>query len=132
MNSLARGNRGVRQARAIAITRRAQQEGAFKVVPLPVLAEVYRGDRSDAAIDRLFVTGVRRVGIDLRAVRLAGGLRARAGTGSAVDAIVITTAVRLGGGVVATSDPDDMRALAADYPNVKIWSLNESLPPSGR
>jgi hypothetical protein len=38
---------------------------------------------------------------------------------------VVATAVRLGGGVIATSDPDDLRALAADHPNVRIWSLNE-------
>jgi hypothetical protein len=95
------------------------------VVPLAVLAEVYRGDASDAGVDRLFVTGVRRAGLDLRTVRLAGRLRSRAGVGSAVDAMVVATAVRLGGGVVATSDPQDMRALAADHSNVKVWSLDE-------
>ena len=94
-------------------------------MPLPVLAEVYSGDATDAAVDRLFVNGVRRLGLDLRTTRLAGRLRSRAGTGSAVDAIVVATAVRLGGGVLATADPDDFRRLAADHPNVTIWSLNE-------
>jgi hypothetical protein len=115
----------VLRTRAIAIARRAQVEGAFRVVPLAVLAEVYRGDASDAGVDRLFVAGVRRAGLDLRTVRLAGRLRSRAGVGSAVDAIVVATAVRLGGGVVATSDPGDMRALAAGQSNVKVWSLDE-------
>jgi predicted nucleic acid-binding protein len=101
------------------------QERALRVVPLTVLAEVYRGDATDARVDRLFVGGVRHVGLDLKTARLAGQLRARARVGSAVDAIVVATAVRLGGGVIATSDPDDMRALAAGYSNVVVWSLNE-------
>ncbi len=91
---------------------------------MAVLAEVYRGDTTDARVDRLFVSGVRRAGLDLKTVRLAGRLRARAGLGSAVDAIVVATAIRLGGAVIATSDPEDMKALAVDYPNVAIWSLN--------
>lgn len=111
--------------RAVAIARRAQREHAERIVPMPVLAEVYRGDASDARIDRLFTSGVRRPGLDLRTVRLAGRLRARARVGSAVDAIVVATAVRLGGAVVATGDPDDLRRLAADSPNVVIWSLND-------
>ena len=100
-------------------------EHAERVVPMPVLAEVYRGDATDARIDRLFVSGVQRVGLDLRTVRLAGRLRARAGFGSAVDAIVVATAVRLGGAVIATADPDDFGVLAAGNPNVIIWSLND-------
>lgn len=95
------------------------------VAPIAVLAEVYRGDGSDAGIDRLFSAGVRRAGLDVRLVRLAGRLRTRARTGSAIDAIVVATAVHLGGGVIATSDADDMRALAVDNPNVKVWSLDE-------
>jgi len=93
-------------------------------VPLAVLAEVYRGDATDVGVDRLFVSGVRRAGLDLRTARLAGQLRTKAGVGSAVDAIVIAIAIRLGGGVVATSDPDDLAALAADHLNVHVWSLN--------
>jgi hypothetical protein len=103
-------------------------ERAERVVPIAVLAEVYRGDASDAGVDRLFVSGVRRAGLDLRTARTAGQLRARARVGSAVDAIVVATAVRLGGAVIATADPSDLGALAADHPNVAIWSLNDSAP----
>jgi hypothetical protein len=70
----------------------------------------------------LFINGVRRLALDLRTTRLAGQLRARAGTGSAVNAIVVATAIRLGG-IVATADSDDLTRLAADCPNVAIWSL---------
>jgi predicted nucleic acid-binding protein len=90
-----------------------------------VLAEVYRGTPADSMIDRLVNGVATTVGLDLRTARTAGQLRAQARRGSAVDAIVVATAVRLGGGVVATSDPDDLSALAADHPNVKVWSLNE-------
>jgi predicted nucleic acid-binding protein len=108
--------------RALAIARRAQRERAERVVPLPVLAEVYRGDASDACVDRLFVNGVRRLALDLRTTRLAGQLRSGAGTGSAVDAIVVASAIRLGGGIVATVDSDDLKRLAA---TTRTW-------PSGR
>ena len=77
---------------------------------MPVLAEVYRGEPADAAIDRLVSTGVDLVGLSLRTVRLAGRLRSVAGTGSAVDSIVVATAIRLGGGIVATGDHDDLAA----------------------
>ena len=40
-----------------------------------------------------------------------------------VDALVIATAIRLGGGIVATGDPDDLRSLAREHANVKVQSL---------
>lgn len=88
-----------------------------------MLAEVYEGDRTDVEVDRLIDTAADVVGITLRTVRLAGSLRVRAGRGSAVNALVVASAVRLGGAVIATADPDDLRALAADHPNVKVWAL---------
>jgi len=36
---------------------------------------------------------------------------------------VTATAIRLGGGIVATGDPDDLRALAREHANVKVQSL---------
>ncbi len=114
--------RGVVRLRAAAIVDRARRERATIAVPLPVLAEVYRGDGADARIDRLVRT-LRRVPLTLSIARLAGQLRTRAGRGSAVDAMVVAATVRLGGGLIATSDPDDIGALAAGYPNVKAWSL---------
>jgi len=93
-----------------------------------VLAEVYRGDASDAGIDRLSGRAADVVPLTPGIVRLAGLLRSVARRGSAVDAIVVATAVRIGGAVVATSDPHDLEALAADHPNVRIWPLNEVLP----
>jgi hypothetical protein len=44
--------RGVATLRAHAIGRVAAQSGERPVIPLVVLAEVYRGDAADAAVDR--------------------------------------------------------------------------------
>jgi predicted nucleic acid-binding protein len=87
-----------------------------------VLSEVYRGDGTDVQVDRLLST-VRELPLTRSIARLAGQLRATAGTGSGVDAMVAATAVRAGGGLVATGDPDDLEALTAAHPNVKVWRL---------
>ena len=57
--------------------------------------------------------------------RIAGHLLADAGAGSemAIDALVVATAISLGGGIVATHDPDDIRLLAARQPNVSVFSI---------
>lgn len=123
VSALARpAERGVLRLRAAAIAARARQDEAVIAVPLPVLAEVYRGDGSDVAVDRL-VGSVRELPLTRSIARLAGQLRARAGQGSAVDAMVAATAVRAGGALIATGDSDDLRALAAGHPNVRVWAL---------
>ena len=52
--------------------------------------------------------------------RTAGHSFARVDAGSemAVDALVVATAVRLGGGIAVTHDPEDLSAFAARNPNV--------------
>ena len=67
---------------------------------------------------QVVITGVRMA-------RIAGHLLADAGAGSemAIDALVVATAIRLGGGIVATHDPDDIRLLAARQPNVSVFSI---------
>lgn len=57
--------------------------------------------------------------------RIAGHLLSRAGADSSmvVDALVVATAVRFGGGVIATHDPDDLGRLAAGHPNVAIFEI---------
>jgi hypothetical protein len=58
----------------------------------------------------------------LRIARIAGHLLAQAGLGSesAVDALVIGTAVWLGGGMVLTHDPRDLSRVGAPHPNVRV------------
>jgi hypothetical protein len=38
----------------------------------------------------------------------------------AVDALVVATAIRFGGGLILTHDPDDLGFLAAGQPNVRV------------
>ena len=84
-------------------------------MPTVVLTEALSGDhRRDYGQNRLLRT------CDLRAVdealaREAAALRARVQgrrIPSAVDAIVVAVADQAGGGIVLSSDPGDLRALA--------------------
>jgi len=61
----------------------------------------------------------------MRIARTAGHLLAAIGAGSdlAVDALVVSTCIRLGGGVILTHDPTDLRRLAGAHPNVQIIAL---------
>lgn len=92
-------------------------------VPSAVLVELYRGAGSDEAVDLVLGRGFARVvTTGVRIARIAGHLLAAAGRGSehAVDALVVATAIRLGGGLVLTHDPDDLEILAIDHSNVRI------------
>lgn len=95
-------------------------------VPTAVLAESYRGTPADSAIDRVLGHGIRPITIGQATARQAGGLRYRDNLDSChtVDALVVATAIRLGGGIVATGDPDDLRSLAREHANVKVQSLS--------
>lgn len=95
-------------------------------VPSAVLVELYRGRGADEVIDGVLARGVAQVvTTGVRIARIAGHLLADANAGSemAIDALVVATAIRLGGGVVVTHDPDDMRLLAARHANVAIYSI---------
>jgi predicted nucleic acid-binding protein len=95
-------------------------------VPTAVLAEAYRGTAADAAIDRVLGRGIRPITTGQATARQAGALRYRDRLNSChtVDALVIATAIRLGGGIVATGDPDDLQSLARDHANVRIQPLS--------
>lgn len=95
-------------------------------VPSAVLVELYRGRGTDEAIDTVLARGFAQVvTTGARIARVAGHLLANARRGSemAIDALVVATTIRLGGGVVATHDPDDLDLLAADHPNVAIAAI---------
>jgi len=91
-----------------------------------VLVELYRGSGTDAAIDSVLARGFAQVvTTGARTARVAGHLLASAGAGSelAIDALVVATAIRFGGGVVLTHDPDDLTRLAAGHPGIAIASI---------
>lgn len=92
-------------------------------VPSAVLVELYRGVGIDEAIDQVLGRGFARVvTTGVRIARIAGHLLAKADrdSESAIDALVVATAVRLGGGLILTHDPGDLEHLGADHPNVRV------------
>lgn len=95
-------------------------------MPSATLVELYRGGGADEAIDLELGRGYARViTTGIRVARLAGHLLASIGAGSelAVDALVVATAIRVGGGLILTHDPADFEHLAANYPNVRIAAV---------
>lgn len=95
-------------------------------VPSAVLVELYRGGGTDSAIDSVLACGFAQVvNTGARTARVAGHLLAAAGVGSelAIDALVVATAIRFGGGIVLTHDPGDLSRLAAGHPNLAIAAI---------
>ena len=95
-------------------------------IPSAVLVELYRGRGSDEAIDGVLARGFAQVvTTGVRMARIAGHLLANADAGSemAIDALVVATAIRFGGGVVVTHDPADIRRLAARHSNVSVFDV---------
>ena len=109
-----------------AAMRSAHLRNAPVRIPTAVLVELYRGPGFDEPIDRVVVQGFAQiVTTGARIARIAGHLLAKAGAGSelAIDALVVATAVRLGGGIVLTHDPEDLTKLAAGHANVAVASI---------
>lgn len=95
-------------------------------MPSAVLVELYKGRGFDEPVDdqlRRGYIGVMTTGA--RTARIAGHLLVRVGHGSesAVDALVVATAVRLGGGIILTHDPQDLETLAADFPHIRVVAI---------
>jgi predicted nucleic acid-binding protein len=102
--------------------RSAQRRNEAVRVPAAILLELYRG-QDDEPIDQELGRGhVKVITTGLRISRTAGYVLAGAGAGSemAVDALVVATAVRLGGGLILTHDLADLRRLAVNHPNVRV------------
>jgi hypothetical protein len=109
--ALAHGGAPARAAMA-----RAVAEGYVAVIPTPVLAQVHRGGRDRAHVDRV----VKAVGALLptseAVARRAGELQARAGTSDAIDGIVAAEALTSAPALILTSDADDLRRLVEGEP----------------
>jgi predicted nucleic acid-binding protein len=106
-----------------AAMRSAARRGHLVRVPSAVLVELYRGSGTDEPIDQELHRGyVRVITTGLRIARIAGHLLARSGRGgeTAVDALVVATAIRLGGGMILTHDPADLELLATEHRNVRV------------
>lgn len=92
------------------------------VVPTAVIAESTTGKvRTDTNINRLLKACDIDPNVSERTARRAGQLRVAATRGSAVDAIVV--AIAEPDSTVATTDPDDLNALASHADCVTIETL---------
>ncbi|HVU00882.1 MAG TPA: PIN domain-containing protein [Polyangiaceae bacterium] len=127
LNALAQpAARGVVASRASAILRLAFERRALIRVPAPVLAEVCRGVRYDAAVNRLLGNpGIVVAELTRPVAQRAGHLLARLKLSSAhaVDAFVVATALQFETAVIATGDPADIRRLAAPFRHVGVLAL---------
>ena len=104
--------------------RLAESNRQSVLVPAGVLAQTVRGSRGDALINRLLKQPQVEVTLhDERRARIAGRLLAQAGTTDAIDALVVAEAIDRGGAIILTSDPADLRALAAGHPNVAVLAV---------
>ncbi len=91
------------------------------VVPSIVLVECLSGRQHNDALVNRFLKRCRIVDAPHESLaRRAGALRARAGRGSAVDAVVVAMAEP--GGAVVTGDVKDLRALAAYAQDVTVFA----------
>jgi len=101
------------------------------LVPAVICAEVCRGVAHtravEAALERYETRrgdrpAVRCVDTDFELAKRVGAILHAAGSGSAdlADAHVVAVCARFGGGIVATSDPDDMHRLAEAVPAIRV------------
>ena len=106
--ALIAGDRSDRQVWAL--HRRALERQIVPTVPAGVLTQAWRGP-SQAQLAR-FLKGCRVEELEERRAKAAGTACGRAGTSDVVDAAVVVGAAARGD-VVITSDPADLRQLAA-------------------
>ena len=127
VSALARPHQDLHRHQLVRAALRSAHQRNFPVrVPSAVLVELYRGGATDAAIDSVLARGFAQVvTTGARTARVAGHLLAATGAGSelAIDALVVATAIRFGGGVVVTHDPTDLTRLAVNHPNVAIAAI---------
>jgi predicted nucleic acid-binding protein len=115
-------SRGEQRARAF--LDRALELGAEVFVPSVVVAETVRGrGPRDAPVDRVLSAVDSVLAADESAARTAGRLLGRARSSETIDALVVASAVELGGGRIVTGDPDDLRLLAGGTTGVAIHRI---------
>lgn len=127
LNALANPtDRGSLTLRARAIARVAHERGVLLRVPAPVLAEVCRGSRFDAAVNQLLNREAIRVAELTREIAQAAGAllaKARMSSANAIDAFVVATALEFERSVIATGDAKDIRRLSAPYSQISLMLL---------
>lgn len=127
LNALANpGERGALALRMHAVLQIARDHSAVVRVPAPVLAEVCRSPKLDAAVNRVLgMKGIVVAELTERIARRAGHLLARARLASdhAVDAFVVATALDFPDSLIATGDVGDIERLAAGFKQVRTFRI---------
>jgi predicted nucleic acid-binding protein len=109
----------------------AHRRSAEVVVPTIVCAELCRGAARTRAVETVLARhdqvggerpAIARWDTDFALARQVGAILHATGSDTAdiVDAHVVAVCVPAGGGVVVTSDPDDIERLAQAVPTVRI------------
>ena len=109
--------------RARATLAAAREAGVEVSIPSVVVAGTVRGSARDASVNRVIKAVGEVTSADESTGRGAGALLGAARSTSTVDALVVASAIGLGGGVVLTGDPDDLEPLADGHPEVVISAL---------
>lgn len=127
INALANADaRGVSALRTRAILQAARESSGIVRVPAPVLAEVCRTPRLDAAINHVLSSkGIVVAPLTPEAARRAGHLLAKAklSSANAVDAFVVSTALEYSEALIATGDVGDIQKLSAAHKQIRIFAL---------
>jgi predicted nucleic acid-binding protein len=109
--------------RARATLAAAREVGVEVSIPSVVVAETLRGSAKDASVNRVIKAVGEVTAADEGTGRVAGTLLGAARSTATIDALVVASAIDLGGAVVFTSDPDDLVPLADGHSEVVISSL---------
>lgn len=113
---------------ARAVLAASSRSGRPVIVPAAVLAETLFGDERDARVNQV-LKKIEIVPVTDAIARSAAKLKRlarKSGVASTIDAIVVATAEAVGGGVILTSDPADIRALADVVTDARIRPIRVS------
>jgi predicted nucleic acid-binding protein len=111
-------------AEALRFVAEVRGEGGEVLIPVVVVAETSRGrGPRDARVNHVLKTADRIPPTTAETGRLAGRLLGKSGSKATIDALVVAEAVLAGPARILTSDPDDLRVLADDHPDVLIEPL---------
>lgn len=105
-----------RHAGALALLKACRLSRATITIPAAVIAEWWRGSH------RALLDGALLEALSPELGQAAGLLLAATGGSNAVDACVVASAATRGD-LVATGDPDDLRALARSMRNVTVVAV---------
>ena len=112
-----------RKQRGTQLLELARNRLAVLAVPVPVIAEWWRG-RTDVRERILDVVNVEP--LSLAVAKAAGEAQARVPSSTAIDAIVMAFAASRGD-VVFTGDTEDLERLRRVFPSVRVLGCGESL-----